>query len=70
MTQTKINDDRMSNQLIPQPPALRDGIARCLAKPRHGEALLLFTKRRGVGLRPLSSQERGVGGEFRIMAGL
>ena len=56
-------------QLIPNPPALRDGIARCLTNLWHGDAYLLFAKRRGWKKNmedPLYSQERGIGGEFDL----
>jgi len=52
LTKTVTSDEnsqyiKSSFQLIPLPPALRDGIARCLAKPRHGDALLLFGEEKG-----------------------
>ncbi len=53
-------------KLTPQPPALRDGIAKGLAKPRPSDAYL-FEKERGMLFYPFSLGREGVGDELKMV---
>jgi hypothetical protein len=68
MFKTKMKNICTNNQLIPQSPALRGGIARCLAKSRHGYAYLLLAREGEKGFAPSIRKRGGSGVSYGIMA--